>query len=145
MRTYPINSAEATARLLALTIIADGSATPLEISATTRACILKHVSLDETEFNVVLHDLCDDLLATTYHGVVRIETKLIDCLLMEITNADLRRGMWQAMWQVAAADGWLADAEAVVLARAAVTWGAESSFTGSEGITYSDSARPMHR
>jgi hypothetical protein len=32
------------------------------------------------------------------------------------------------MWRLADADGWLADAEAVVLNRAAIRWGAEHGF-----------------
>lgn len=145
MRTYPNNSPQAAARLLALTIIADGGVPPAEISTSAQARILELVPVDEQQFKNVLHDLCDDLLATTYHGVVQIETELIDRLLMEITYADLRRSLWTAMWQVADADGWLADAEAVLLSRAAVVWRAETGFTGPGGAGHGDSAQPVRR
>jgi len=54
---------------------------------------------------------------------------LHDALLDEIHDPALRRTLLRAMWQLADADGWLADAEAVLLNRAAIRWGAESNFT----------------
>jgi hypothetical protein len=50
-------------------------------------------------------------------------TSLIDPLLGEIVDSDLRRKLLQAMWRIADADGWLSDGEAVMCSRAAVAWG----------------------
>lgn len=128
MRSYPANSPQAAGRLLALTIISDGNIAPSELSAMHKSRILEHVSLESHAFDALLHDLCDDLIATTRNGAVHLEPDMIDCLLDEIDAVDLRRTLLQAMWRLADADGWLADPEAVLLNRAAIVWGAESQF-----------------
>jgi uncharacterized tellurite resistance protein B-like protein len=69
------------------------------------------------------------MLTGAAHGMVQIDRKLIDDVLAEIVDPDLRRKLLQAMWNIADADGWLADGEAVLLARAGVLWGAETGFS----------------
>ncbi len=129
MRAYAINSPHAAGRILALTIISDGNVAPAEMAAMHRSRILEHVELGETEFDQVLHDLCNDLLTTTRHGVVQIDPELIDQMLLEISHPELRRKLLQAMWKIADADDWLASAEAVLLSRASQAWGAETNFS----------------
>lgn len=128
MRSYPTNSSFAAGRILALTIISDGSVPPDELEAMYRSRILQYLSLDELEFKQVLHDLCDDLLATTTHGIAKLEPGLIDRLLQEIEDENLRRKLLQAMWKIADADDWLSDGEAALLSRASITWAAETNF-----------------
>ena len=128
MRSYPENSPRAAGRLLALTMISDGHVDLSEIGAVYRSRILEHIGLDDDAFDAVLHELCDDLLATAHHGTIQIDETLIDALLDEIGDPELRRNLLRTMWRLADADGWLADSEAVVLNRAAIRWGAETGF-----------------
>ncbi len=128
MRSYAINSPHAAGRLLALTMVVDGNLAHSELVALDRTRILKYVDLDHDAFQQLLQELCDDLLTNAAHGVVQLDTRLIDLLLAEIEHPDLRRHLLQAMWNIADADGWLADGEAVLLARASVLWGAETGF-----------------
>jgi uncharacterized tellurite resistance protein B-like protein len=129
MRSYPVDSPEAAGRLLALTIVSDGNLAPSEVAAMHQSRILEHVALDEHQFQQLLQDLCHDMLATSAcNGVVNIKPELIDRLLGEIARPDLRRKMFEAMWKIADADGWLADAEAVLLSRASTLWSAETDF-----------------
>lgn len=128
MRPYVINSPCAAGRLLALTMVVDGNLAESELSAMQRSRVLKYVELDESAFQQLLHELCDDLLSSSSRGLVQIEPETIDCLLAEIGDPDLRRHLLQAMWNIADADGWLADGEAIVLARASAAWGAETNF-----------------
>ena len=129
MRTYPINSSHAAGRILALTMVVDGNLAPSELAALDRTRILRHVALDPDLFQQLLQDLCDDLLTGAVRGVVQLDRALIDELLLEIEQPDLRRQLLQAMWNIADADGWLADGEAVLLARASIKWGAETGFS----------------
>lgn len=129
MRSYAINSTNAAGRILALTMVVDGNLAPSELAAMDRTRILDHVDLDQSAFQQLLQELCDDLLTGAVHGVVQIDTRLIDHLLAEIEEPDLRRRLLQTMWNIADADGWLADGEAVLLARASVMWGAETGFS----------------
>jgi uncharacterized tellurite resistance protein B-like protein len=128
MRTYPKNSPQAAGRLLALTMIVDGNVALSELRAVYRSRILDHIALDDDAFDAVLHELCNDLLATAHHGTVQVDTDTIDAFLDDVDAPDLRRNLLRAMWRLADADGWLADAEAVVLNRAAIRWGAETGF-----------------
>jgi len=128
MRSYPKNSPHAAGRLLALTMISDGNVALSEIRAVYRSRILEHIGLDDDEFDAVLHELCNDLLATARHGTIHVDETLIDAFLDEIEAPELRRNLLRTMWRLADADGWLADSEAVVLNRAAIRWGAESGF-----------------
>lgn len=128
MRSYPIDSAQAAGRILALSMVADGSLAETEIAALDRSRILEHLDLDQAQFQCLMQELCDDLLATASHGSVQLERDVIDSLLSEIQSPELRRKLLRAMWSVADADEWLADGEAVLLARASIVWAAESNF-----------------
>lgn len=129
MRSYSIDSPHAAGRILALTMIVDGNLAGSELSALNRSRILDHIDLDQNEFQRLLNDLCDDLLTSTSHGAIRVDNALIDSLLGEIAHPDLRRSLLRAMWSIADADDWLADAEAVLLTRASNAWAAETNFS----------------
>lgn len=129
MRSYAINSPHAAGRLLALTMVVDGNLAHSELVALDRTRILSYVELDHATFQQLLQELCDDLLTSATHGVVQCDAILIDKLLTEIDQPDLRRHLLKAMWSIADADEWLADGEAVLLARASAMWGAETGFT----------------
>jgi uncharacterized tellurite resistance protein B-like protein len=131
MRSYPKNSPRAAGRLLALTMIVDGNVALSELKAVYRSRILEQIALDDDEFDAVLHELCNDLLATAHHGAVHVDTETIDAFLDDVESPELRRNLLGAMWRLADADGWLADAEAVVLNRASIRWGAEQGFSSS--------------
>lgn len=128
MRSYEINSKQAAGRLLALTMVVDGNLAPSELLALDRSRVFHDMALDSAIFQQLLQELCDDLLTNAARGLVQIEPALIDQLLLEIDEPDLRRQLLQAMWKIADADGWLADGEAVLLARASLRWGAETGF-----------------
>ena len=135
MRHYPNNSPHAAGRLLALTMVVDGNLAQSELSALHSSRILKHVELDQSAFQELLHELCEDLLTCSVRGgQVQLDPAMIDGMLREIDEPDLRRHLLQAMWSIADADGWLADGEAVLLARAGVVWAAETNFVN----------RPLH-
>ena len=129
MRSYLVDSPHAAGRILALTMIVDGNLAESELAALDSSKILSHIDLDHANFQRLLNDLCDDLLTSTSHGAIRVDNELIDSLLGEIVNPDLRRSLLHAMWSIADADGWLADAEAVLLTRASNAWAAETNFS----------------
>ena len=128
MRSYPTNSPQAAGRILALTMVIDGNLAQSELAALDRSRILAHVDLSQDQFQQLIEELCNDMLGTAAHGVVQLDTALIDALLREIERPALRRHLLQAMWSIADADGWLADGEAVLLSRAGQIWGAETGF-----------------
>ncbi|WP_229458883.1 TerB family tellurite resistance protein [Massilia glaciei] len=128
MRAYEIDSPHAAGRILALMMVSDGNLAQSELAAMNRSGILNYVDLDDGAFQQLLQDLCQDLLTSATHGFVQIDNAMVDHLLQEIAHPDMRRQLLKAMWQIADADGWLADGEAVLLTRASAVWGAESGF-----------------
>ena len=128
MRTYEANSPQAAGRILALMMVVDGNLASTELEARHRSKILEHIELEPADFQRLLQDLCDDMLTSTVHGAVQLGNGVIDSLLDEIGDADLRRKLLHAMWKIADADDWLADGEAVLLARASAAWSAETNF-----------------
>lgn len=133
MRSYPPDSPQAVSRLLALIVMIDGGGSPAEIAATYRLGILDHAGIEEALFDQVLQEMRADL-PTTPDGLVRVETGMIDQLLAEIVQADLRLRVWKAMWQLAYADDQLADAEAALLLRATSAWAIEADANGNGRI-----------
>lgn len=130
MRSYPPDSPQAVSRLLVLTVIADGGGSPLEIAASYRLNILKEANIQEEVFDQVLHEMRADLM-TTPDGLLKVEKEMIDRMLAEIVQPDLRLRVWKAMWQMSYADEKLADGELALLLLATNTWGIES---GADGV-----------
>lgn len=128
MRTYSVDSPQAAGRILALMMIVDGNLDSSELQALHSSKILEHIDLEPAAFQQLLQDLCDDMLTSTVHGAIQLGHGVIDSLLEEIADPDLRRKLLQAMWKIADADDWLADGEAVLLARASAAWSAETNF-----------------
>lgn len=134
MRSYLPDSAQAVSRLLALTVIADGGGSPLEIAATYRLKILDYAQIQDHVFDQVLHELCTDL-ATTFNGLMKVEKEMIDQALAEITLPELRLSVWKSMWELSYADDELADGELALLLLATSTWGIERDAHGGGQIS----------
>lgn len=130
MRAYQPDSPNAAGRLLALTMIVDGKLAMSELAALDSSKILDHIDIDLPDFQRMLQDLCDDLLSSQDGDAVPLDDAAIDRVLAEISDPDLRRQLLDAMWRIADADDWLADAEAVLLTRASNAWSAERNFSG---------------
>ena len=128
MRVYQTNSPQAAGRILALSMVVDGHLDACELVALDRSKVLDHIELDQSGFQQLLHELCDDLLVHAVQGTVQLDRSVIDSVLAEIESPDLRRKLLRTMWSIADADDWLADGEAVLLSRAAVVWAAETNF-----------------
>ena len=129
MRADQPDSPDAAGRLLALTMIVDGKLAVSELAALNSSRILDHIDIDLARFQRMLQDLCDDLLASQLDDAVQLDDAAIDRMLAEIVRPDLRRQLLDAMWRIADADDWLADAEAVLITRASTAWSAERNFS----------------
>ncbi|MGV7210126.1 TerB family tellurite resistance protein [Oxalobacteraceae bacterium A2-2] len=133
MRHYETDSASAAGRLVALCMVVDGNLAPSELQALQRTRLLEYIDIDIDTFHDLVSDLCQDMLSTAVkHEHVELDQATIDTLLGEIQDPELRRELLRAMWNIADADGVLADAEAKLLARACAVWSAESRFIREE-------------
>jgi uncharacterized tellurite resistance protein B-like protein len=125
MRSYPIDSPEAVSRLLALTMIVDGHLSPSEMKAMHSSGILQQSAIDEDDFDDVVRDLCEDLLATAARRCsqeVEIDGRLLDGLLGEVEDQALRMSVMKTMLDIVHADSVLDARETLLIERAFKAW-----------------------
>ena len=126
MRRYPTNSPRAAARIVALTLLADGRLERAEIDALARLDAPAQLGLSAAALRDVLGALCDDLLADAQQAggaLCRIDPAALDAMLAEIDDRELQDRVLALCLAVAAADGEIATAEGLLLATAAERWG----------------------
>ena len=136
MHTYSTNSPEAVSRILALTMIVDGHVSPSEVRAMHCSEYLKQVMIEDDIFDRTLRELCEDLLDAASNrraGMVEIDPRLMDALLLDIRDPLLQIRVWRTMVDIVHADGHLDGREATLVRRAARSWfgqaDTEDSFT----------------
>ncbi|QZA81695.1 TerB family tellurite resistance protein [Deefgea piscis] len=123
MRRYSVNSHEAVCRLLALSLVSDGGIDQSEFQAIRDSKVLTQLGISEHTLHDVMQGLCDDLIHYA-NGLNQLELDevLIDQLLAEIDEPRLQMTVLRAMLGIVDADGWFADGEAVLIARAMACW-----------------------
>ena len=118
MRHYPRNSSHAAARLVALTMIADGNVCRSEVDAVRRLDAEATLGLSPGGMGGVLQALCEDLLSSAQmHGSLTacIDGALLDSLIHEVDDPALQRKITTLIAAAAAADGHLSDGEQCLL------------------------------
>ena len=125
MRKYATNSPEAMARLLALSMLADGGLDRSELNVMMRLGVLDRLGISETEFDEIVHLLCEDMLQCVpgiHHGQIELDEATIDSILLEIADPRLRKVLLKIMLAVVYADHSLSTGEAVLVSRAMQSW-----------------------
>ncbi|MDP2257462.1 MAG: TerB family tellurite resistance protein [Polaromonas sp.] len=132
MRTYPRNSPQAAARILALAMLADGHLCNRELAALKRLGAHELLGLQAHELHAVVHEFREDLLACG--GMRWAEACLMDPrrlrqLMDEVDDPDLRLKVLGLCVSLIEADQQLADSERIVFAAAVEHWGLHGSAT----------------
>jgi len=125
MRHYPADSPKSAARVIALTLLADGAIDPSEMANLSRRGMLARLAMSEAAFEEVIHELCDDLVvfaSCNASGRLEIGREVLRELLAEVRHRRLRRALLGTMHDIAHADGELTDGEALLIALAAEVW-----------------------
>ena len=125
MRNYQHNSSEAMARILALSMLADGGLDKSELEVVASTKILARLDMTEAQFEEVVHALCQDMLQCMRgydYGKIELDRKLINQLLAEITSPRLQKLLLSVMLAVVDADGQMSDGEAVLISQALDYW-----------------------
>ena len=125
MRSYPRNSPEAAARIVALVLISDGNVCRTEIEALQRLEVERELGLAPGAFAQVVHTLCEDLLMGAYAGgsmMCSVDESTLASLLAEVDAPVLQDQVLRLASAAAEADTHLADAEALVVAAACLQW-----------------------
>lgn len=138
MRNYPRNSPQAAARLVSLALLADGHLDRAELEALQRTGACRDLGLSDEEFNAVLHDFCEDLLATSAHtwgAACLLDAETLDALMAEVDDPALRSRVLRLCAEVVHADRHVADGEALMLRTALDRWDDGLPRSGGEPLT----------
>ena len=124
LRLYPRNSAEAAARIVALALLADGRVDAVESAALDAMLAHEQLGMPRQRWDDVIRELSEDLVQWC-RGTdgCRIDGAVLDRLLDDVEDDDLRRIVMRLCLAVAHADQQVDPCEAFVLVAAAQRWG----------------------
>lgn len=123
MKTYPVNSPEAAARVLAMAMVSDGQYSLAELRALDRQKAPAMLGLTPEAFKAVIDDFCQDLmLAGGGQWTGSVDTAVREQLMKEITDRDLQDRVLQQCEGLMLADGHLADGEVELMDALSATW-----------------------
>lgn len=126
MRTYKIDSPQAAARVVAVTLVSDGHVSITELDLLDRLGAYRQLGIDRGEMLAVLQAFCDDLMQARHPdwaGACQIDPRTLNLLMAEIEDPALRMAVLRICVAVAEVDGHIADGESMVLVSAVEQWG----------------------
>ncbi len=125
MRSYPLNSPEAAARIVALVLISDGHVCSSEFDVLKQLGAERELGLEPHLLPHIVHTLCEELMMGGYESgslLAKLDDTSLAALMAEVSDSTLQRTVLRLALAAARADGHLADGEAVVLAAARHHW-----------------------
>lgn len=125
LSSYPRNSPQAAARILAVALISNGKMQPSELAAMEAHDARGQLDITDLDWHDVVHDLCAHLLSTATHGTgtdCRIDPRLIEQMLDEVDDVALQRRVLRLCTVIADADGQIDEGEETVLLAAVNRW-----------------------
>jgi hypothetical protein len=126
MRSYPRNSPEAAARIVALVLIADGHVCHSELEALKRMEGSRELGLAPDGMSHVVQSLCEDLLLGAYASgsvMASVDESALASLMAEVDDPALQGKVLRLAVAATRADRHLAHGEALVLEAARRHWG----------------------
>ena len=123
LRTYPVDSPRAEARLIVLALLADGRVDAAELDGLAKYQTFEELGISRDDFFQVLYDFCADA-AKLPEGSDNylISPSLLDKLFAEVCNAGERQKLVRLIFDVIRSDGHLAESEAWLIWSAIDTW-----------------------
>lgn len=126
MRSYPTNSPQAAARILALTVVADGDIGDAELQWLDRLAVHERLGLARHELHALLDTFCEDLLSSDqlkWADACPVDERTLSDLMGEIQDPDLRLKLLRLCVDLAEVDARVDEGESFVLVAAVEHWG----------------------
>ena len=126
MRSYPANSPQAAARIVALTVVADGDIADAEVEWLDRLAVHEQLGLARHELHALLDTFCEDLLSSDQlrcADACPVDERTLADLLGEIQDPALRLKLLRLCVELAEVDAHVDDGESIVLVAAVEHWG----------------------
>jgi tellurite resistance protein len=133
MRSYPLNSPKAAARIVALAAMADGHLSRAEMEAARTLRVADQLGLDGPDWHEVLTSLCQDLLLSaqaSWQDAREVETTLLERMLAEVDDPQLQRRVLQLCVSMVQSDGEVTEGESRVLVTVLDQWGLVEELMG---------------
>lgn len=129
MRQYPTDSPEASARIVALALLADGAIDLSEIESLQQHRVINKLGLDTSLFDRVVREFCEDMLSFAHlnaSGRHELDVASIDALLNEIRDPEKQSALLSAMFNIVNAENSIQAGEGVLISEALKVWHPES-------------------
>ena len=126
MRSYPVNSPQAAARIVALTVVADGDIGDPEIEWLDRLAVHEQLDLARRELHALLDTFCEDLLSSDqlkWADACPVDERTLTDLMGEIQDPALRLKLLRLCVELAEVDARVDEGESMVLVAAVEHWG----------------------
>lgn len=126
MRSYPANSPQAAARIIALTVVADGDIGDAEIAWLDRLVVHEQLGLTRHELHALLDTFCEDLLSSDqlkWADACPVDERTLADLMGEIQDPALRLKLLRLCVELAEVDARVDEGESMVLVAAVEHWG----------------------
>lgn len=125
MRSYPHNSPEAAARIVALVLISDGHVCSSEYDILKQLGAERELGLEPQLLPHIVYTLCEELQASGFDTgslIGHVDDSALASLMAEISDPALQRKVLHLSLAAARADGHLADGETRVMEAARRHW-----------------------
>ena len=125
MRSYPVNSPQAAARLIALAVLADGHLSTSELGLLERMNAASRLGLTREQFNEVVRLLSEDLITSSYAvwgSTCQIDKEALRSVMAEVTDPILQQTTLELCVAVIQADFHSADSEENLVNTLAERW-----------------------
>jgi uncharacterized tellurite resistance protein B-like protein len=126
MRSYPVNSPQAAARIVALTVVADGDIGDAEIECLDRLAVHEQLGLARQELHALMDTFCEDLLSSDqlkWADACPVDERTLADLMGEVQDPALRLKLLRLCVELAEVDAHVDDGESSVLIAAVEHWG----------------------
>jgi uncharacterized tellurite resistance protein B-like protein len=123
LRTYPVDSPRAKARLVVLALLADGRVDAAELDSLAKYQAFDELGISREDFFQVLYDFCADAASLPEgSGNYLMSPTHLDHLLAEVCGTAERQALIRLMFDLIRSDGHLAESEARLIWSALDTW-----------------------
>jgi uncharacterized tellurite resistance protein B-like protein len=126
MRSDPVNSPQAAARIVALTVVADGDIGDAEIECLDRLAVHEQLGLARQELHALMDTFCEDLLSSDqlkWADACPVDERTLADLMGEIQDPTLRLKLLRLCVELAEVDAQVDEGESIVLVAAVEHWG----------------------
>lgn len=126
MRSYPRNSPHAAARIVVLTLLADGHLSRSELDALLREEVAAGLGLSTLRLDDLVREVSEDLLATGFGAWSNghaLDEAIVAGALAEVDDPALRERALALCIVAAQADGRVSEGEQLLLEQASRRWG----------------------